>query len=103
MKVTAPPVIPDYTTYMRGVDLGDQLIQLYNVGRRSRKWWKRVLFYLLEVAILNAYVIERAYREDHLLRGHAKRDLLSFRLELAEQLIGDHHGRKRSGRHPKPT
>ena len=40
--VPCPPLLPDYQQYMRGVDRGDQLIGCYNVGRRSKKWWKRV-------------------------------------------------------------
>ena len=48
--VTCPPLLPDYQTFMRGVDWGDQLIGYYNIGRRSKKWWKRVFGYVIEVA-----------------------------------------------------
>ena len=93
-----PPLLDDYTKYMRGVDRGDQLIELYNAGRRSKKWWRRVLFYLVEVSILNAYIIEGFHRADHRSRGRSKRDLLSFRIELATDLIGGFSCRKRAGR-----
>ena len=43
---------------MRGIDRGDQLVALFNAGRRSRKWWKKVFYYILEVAILDAYILE---------------------------------------------
>ena len=46
--ITCPPLLPDYQLYMRGVDRGDQMIGCYNVGRRSRKWWKRVWSHLIE-------------------------------------------------------
>ena len=94
-----PPLLDDYVKYMRGVDRGDQLITLYNGGRRSKKWWRRVFFYLLEVAILNSYIIEGFFRSDHQSRGSKKKDLVAFRFELAEQLIGLYRGRKRPGRH----
>ena len=42
---------------MRGIDRGDQLIGFYNIVRRSKKWWKRVFSYIVEVAALNAYTI----------------------------------------------
>ena len=58
-EVTCPPVLPDHQAYMRGVDRGDQLIGYYNIGRRSRKWWKRVFSYIIEVAALNAYIIQK--------------------------------------------
>ena len=58
-NVECPPLLPDYQAYMRGIDRGDQLMGYYNVGRRSKKWWKRVFAYLLEVSILNAYVWQK--------------------------------------------
>jgi len=41
--VPCPPCLPDYQHFMRGVDHGDQRIGYYNIGRRFRRWWKRVL------------------------------------------------------------
>ena len=97
--VPCPPLLPDYQQYMRGVDRGDQLIGCYNVGRRSKKWWKRVFAHTLECSILNAYILERHAKPlQHALRGRNKRDFLRFRLELAEQLIGTFRSRKRAGR-----
>ncbi len=49
--VTCPPCLPDYQTYMRGVDRGDQLMGYYRIGR-SRKWWKRGYWYILDVVAL---------------------------------------------------
>ena len=46
--IACPPVLPDYQEFMRGVDRGDQLHTYYNIGRRSRKWWKRIFFYIVE-------------------------------------------------------
>ena len=44
VEVACPSVLPDYQAYMRGVDRGDQLQTYYNIGRRSTKWWERVVF-----------------------------------------------------------
>ena len=86
---------------MRGVDRGDQLIGYYNIGRRSRKWWKRVFGYVVEVAALNAYVIQK---DGYLPAERKKHDHLEFRVALAEELIGSfcshqHIGRPRSHDH----
>ena len=96
-NIPCPPLLDDYVTYMRGVDRGDQMISLYNLGRRSKKWWKRVFYYIIECAILNAYLLERSTLQESGV-GRQKRDYLSFRIELAEELIGGFRGRKRSGR-----
>jgi len=91
--VMCPPCLPDYQAYMRGVDRGDQLIGYYNLGRRSTKWWKRVFYYIVEVAALNAYVLDK-----HAHTGRNKRDYLAFRIALAEELVGSFRGRRQAGR-----
>lgn len=86
---------------MRGADRSDQYIGLYNVGRRSRKWWKRVFSHIVECCALNAYVLDsHIHPLEHALRGRKKRDFLTFRLQLAEELIGGFSSRKRVGRRP---
>ena len=97
--VECPPLLPDYQKFMRGVDRGDQLITQYNAGRRSKKWWRRVFFYLVEVAILNSYILEGHFDQRHGQVGRRKRDLLAFRVELAEGLIGTFRGKKRAGQY----
>ena len=99
IPVECPPLLPDYQKYMRGVDKGDQMIGLYNVGRRSKKWWRRLFSHVIECAILNSYILESYARPlEHALRGRSKRDYLKFRIELATQLIGGFSSHKRRGR-----
>lgn len=43
---------------MQGVDRADQMIGCYNIGQRSQKWWMRVFSYIIECAVLNAYILE---------------------------------------------
>lgn len=96
VDVSCPPLLEDYIKFMRGVDCGD--ITLYNAGRRSKKWWQRILFHMIEVCLLNGYALEGCVKPRS--RGHKKRDL-SFRIEVAEMLIGAYRGRKRAGRKRK--
>ena len=101
VDVECPPLLPDCQAFMRGVDRYDQLIGLYNIGRRSKKWWKRVFSHILECAILNAYVLDsHIHPLEHALRGRKKRDYLTFRLQLAEELIGGFCSSKRAGSRP---
>ena len=80
---------------MRGVDRGDQRISCYNIGRKSKKWWKRVFSYLIECVLLNAFILER-HANPSLYDG-TRRDFLAFRTEVAHQLIGSFHFRQRAG------
>ena len=57
-QVECPPLLPDYQKNMKGVNGGDQMIGCFKIGRRSRKWWKRVFSYTIQLAILNAYILD---------------------------------------------
>ena len=99
VDLKCPPCLPDYTAFMRGVDRADQMQSYYNVGRRSKKWWRRVFFYIVECCILNSFVMDLDLRPaEHARLGRAKRDMLKFRLELGHLLIGDFTSRVRLGR-----
>lgn len=64
------------------------MIGCYNVGRRSKKWWKRVWSHVIECSILNAYILEKHAKPlEHALRGRRKRDFLRFRIELEEEIL----------------
>ena len=86
--------LPDYQSFMRGIERGDQLLGYYNVGRRSKKWWKRVFAYLLEVSVLNVYILQKSSNT-----GEKEHDYLNFRLDLAVELVGT--SRRSQGRRPR--
>lgn len=58
-SIKCPLLIPEYTKRMGGVDRFDQKRTSYAVGRRSRKWWPRIFYFLIDVAITNDYYIKR--------------------------------------------
>ena len=58
-----PAVVAEYNKYMLGVDKLDQLASYYNFKHKSVKWWRKVFFWLVEVAIVNSC---------HLQGGNAK-------------------------------
>lgn len=48
-NVPCPPLLPHYQQCMRGLDREDQLVGCYNIGWRSKKWWKKYFHILLNV------------------------------------------------------
>lgn len=82
-EVFCPKAIADYTLYMGGVDHFDHFRSSYPTGRKSRKFWMRLFFFMLDAAIINAYIL---YLTKHAQRDFSHRD---FRLRLARALIGD--------------
>jgi hypothetical protein len=47
----------EYTTPMYGVDVADQLRTSYNIQNRSLKWWHRIFFFLLDMTVVNMFII----------------------------------------------
>ncbi|XP_064080923.1 piggyBac transposable element-derived protein 3-like [Macrobrachium nipponense] len=54
-RVERPAFIGHYNRHMGGVDLFDQLIQYYPFARRTRRWTQKLLKYILQLALQNAY------------------------------------------------
>ena len=54
-----PLVVDKYNQSMGGVDKADQFGVYYSFDRRSVKWWRKLMFWLLEVSIVNTYILYR--------------------------------------------
>ena len=56
-------------------------------------------FYIVECAILNSHILDRhIHSAEHARKERRKRDVLQFKLELAQELIGGFSSRKNPGR-----
>ena len=60
-----PVVVDKYNQSMNSVDLVDQYTVYYSFVRRSKKWWRKVCFSLLEVATVNAYMLYKTSNSSH--------------------------------------
>ena len=89
IQVPTVPVAISHNKNMGGVDLNDQQRNYYAVGRKLRKWW-RLLWFLVDVSIVNAHILETE-AENHLTRPQ-----LQFRVELAKTLVGEFSSRSLS-------
>ena len=79
--IQKPKMIEEYNSYMGGVDKSDQLLSYYGFDHRSVKWWKRVAFHLLDLSIVNAYVMYRQSKQEHYLTHE------QFRIKLSKDLL----------------
>jgi hypothetical protein len=80
----APLAITDYQSYMEGTDRFDQMQENYPIGFRSIKSWRRIAYWLINAAMINAKVIY-----DLLHPGAAiYKDPRAFRRSVADGLIG---------------
>jgi hypothetical protein len=81
-EITCPKLVKDYNENMGLVDKADMLKALYEVNRKSRKWWHRIFWYFLDVTVVKAFIIYREQTND------MKTNLIKFRLSLVASLIG---------------
>jgi len=83
VPVPCPTVVSDYNQFMGGVDLADQHLSYYSLTqRRTIKWWKKVFWRLLDISIINSWVIFRTNSPDSKIKSQRE-----FRLELVRQLV----------------
>lgn len=81
-ECSKPEVIHTYNAFMGGVDLKDQKLSMYLLERkRGIKWYVKVFRRLLNISILNAYIIHCANTEQNKITHR------EFRYRLAQELI----------------
>ena len=79
-RIQKPKVIDDYNQHMGGVDQSDQLVMYYGYAHRQTKWWKRVLFHLVDLSLVNASILYNSVNEKKLTQ-------MEFRIEVAKGLL----------------
>ncbi|CAH1957866.1 unnamed protein product [Acanthoscelides obtectus] len=58
-EVACPQMVIEYNTHMGYVDKFDMLKSLYELNRKSHKWWHRIFFYFVDACIVNASILFR--------------------------------------------
>lgn len=92
-EINCPQSILLYNKYMGGVDKADQARACYSVGRPSKKWWKYLLHFVINVSIVNSYLI---YKLTYESQGKPCKSHYEYRKNLVLQLINSFSSRKRS-------
>ena len=80
ISIECPALIKAYNKSMGGVDRCDMLLSFYRIRMKSKKWYKRIIFHLIDICCVNAWTIQR-----HVLGVPSK--LYKFKLALATSLV----------------
>lgn len=86
IDVPCPTTVTTYNKFMGGVDLLDGLVSYYRIDIRSRKYYMKLVYHFIDMAVVNSWLLYRRDCKDH---GFAKKDvddLLSFRTQVFEAL-----------------
>ena len=101
--VTCQHAVKMYNSSMGVVDVADSKPKVYSCSRKSNKWWHRLYYFILDVSIINAHIIQSKTPNQPIMTQKM------FRLELARELLCSHKSRKhrKRGRHfstdPSPS
>jgi len=56
-KSSEAAIVADYNRHMGHVDNVDRMANSYTASRRTGKWTKKLFFHLLDLAIVNSYIL----------------------------------------------
>ncbi|KAI5693351.1 hypothetical protein M8J76_013589 [Diaphorina citri] len=95
IQIPRPFIVEEYNNFMGGVDLSDMLLEIYRIDIKNRKWYLRLVYYVIGVAIVNSWII---YREDCKQLEVKPMQLLQFHTSIGKSLLSKKKQRKQG--HP---
>lgn len=57
IEIQRPAMISEYNKHMGGVDLFDMLMELYKINHKSTKWYRRIAYWCIGAAVVNAWLL----------------------------------------------
>lgn len=84
--IPKPQVVLDYTKHMGAVDRSDHFISSYQFLRKTKKWYRKMFFWLLEVAIVNSYILYKHQQTQYQNKPLSHAD---FRYSLIDNLVAE--------------
>ena len=88
--VQQPKVFHMYNQHMNAVDRSDQILGTHNVQRKCMRWWKTLFFHLIDMAVVNSFILfmeqQRKFPDNEALRRPVKYSLASYREELVRNI-----------------
>ena len=60
-RLPKPQIIFEYTKNMSGIDLSDQYMAFHMSMRKSLKRWRKLFFHIMNMILLNAYILNTKF------------------------------------------
>lgn len=91
---------------MNVVDCCDQIIAKNCALRKCTRWWKTLFFHMIDIAIVNTYILFQLHRAEHpdekALKRPQKFAIAKYREELVRQIAGlEEYGQPPVSKPPK--
>ena len=79
-----PQIVKAYNKRMGAVDLADILIALYRISVKLERWYIKIFWYLVAIAIVNGWILYEKHRLQLSIPQKEGKTLFSFSCKLAE-------------------
>ena len=101
--ISCPQIILAYNKNMGGVDFVDMLIALYRIKIKTRRWYIKIFWHLVDICKVNAWNMYRRHCQQKGVANRKMMSLLQFSRQLASALIHANkiHVQKQTGRPSK--
>lgn len=81
IQVSCPGLIKTYNENMGGVDKADMLLALYRITLKTKQWYKRIFFHMLDLSVVNSWLLYRVSKHECQIQ------LANFKFAVAKALI----------------
>ena len=61
-EISQPKVVANFNKFMNGVDRSDQILTTNSVPRKSTKWWETLFYHLIDMAVVNSFILFKEHR-----------------------------------------
>ena len=82
--VDCPSAVVTYNKSMGGIDLLDRFLSYYRIPVRSKKWYHRLIWQFLDLAVVQAWIL---YRNDVGVDRNTTMQLKEFKTSIVESLL----------------
>nr|XP_034194807.1 piggyBac transposable element-derived protein 4-like [Osmia lignaria] len=77
-----PNCVIEYNKGMGGIDLNDQMLAYFPIMRKCLKGYKKLFFYMSDMALFNAYVMK-----NQLPNNYGRQSYANYRIDIAEAIL----------------
>lgn len=81
IKKMKPREVAEYNKGMSGIDRSDQMISYYSCPRKTIRWYKKIIFHLLDISVWNSFYIYKKF-------NNSKKSYIEYREKVIASLLG---------------
>ena len=86
VSINCPAIVDMYNNSIGNVDAVDALISYYRIHSKSKKYYLRIFFHLMDLCVVNAWLLYRRDCKSFDVPQNRQKGLLAFRVSIADAL-----------------